>query len=440
MAPLHLQRVALLLAALAVAAAAAHATTGNGDYTLGRQGDSCAVTCGALGRTCIEHIDTGDSADQFRALGIACVADARAWWAPDQPCFVSGATDPNFGRCLGWHAVPARVSCQASHWATRRLCRCGDDISAAAFFGTGLSNARIGENETAIFAHSVAASHFGVMTHFWVTAPSGALDAVVFRYYIDDEARPSIKFQPAMAAGVGFNDSTLAPWGTKWIGLGAGNAGNGVAWFHNFRVPFQRSIRVTAQHLGKPIDGFYTIVRGALDMPIDIGGLRIPQNARLVLQESHAVLQPLEYFNTVDVPTGQGQLFMTTLAVRSGNMNFLEGCYHAYSPYDQPYPGVVFSTGTEDYYDSGWYFDAGQFHMPVSGFTHINTQGNVTWSAYRFHEMDPIRFSNGFRLVWRNGDTVDPQTGLKCYMQSGGQRAGNPTASFAHAYAWVYLW
>jgi hypothetical protein len=28
------------------------------------------------------------------------------------------------------------------------------------------------------------------------------------------------------------------------------------------------------------------------------------------------------------------------------------------------------------------------------------------WSAYRFHEMDPLRFNNGFRLVWRNGDVL----------------------------------
>ena len=43
-----------------------------------------------------------------------------------------------------------------------------------------------------------------------------------------------------------------------------------------------------------------------------------------------------------------------TLAVQSGDLNFLEGCFHAYTPYNQSYPGTLLSTGTEDYFDSAW--------------------------------------------------------------------------------------
>jgi len=32
----------------------------------------------------------------------------------------------------------------------------------------------------------------------------------------------------------------------------------------------------------------------------------------------------------------------------------------------------------QDYFDSGWYFDAGVFHMPVSGFTHLLKSKNAT--------------------------------------------------------------
>ena len=137
-----------------------------------------------------------------------------------------------------------------------------------------------------------------------------------------------------------------------------------------------------------------------------------------------------------------GLLFMSTLAVESGNLNFLEGCYHAYTPHSAPYPGVVVSTGTEDYYDSAWYFNAGGFQLPVSGFTHKSTtsSGGVSWSAYRFHEMDPMPFSDGFRFVWRNGDADDPVTGLKCFTETGGRTVGNPTVSNVTAYAWMYTW
>ena len=56
---------------------------------------------------------------------------------------------------------------------------------------------------------------------------------------------------------------------------------------------------------------------------------------------------------------------------------------------------------TEDYFDSAWYFDAGnavllivcvnsqpcmtgEFYFPVSGFTHIDQTSGITWSAYRY--------------------------------------------------------
>lgn len=105
----------------------------------------------------------------------------------------------------------------------------------------------------------------------------------------------------------------------------------------------------------------------------------------------------------------------------------------------QEFPGTILSTGTEDYFDSAWYFNAGEFHLPVAGFTHLETTGGIKWSAYRFHEMDPLIFNNGFKLVWRNGDTVDP-SGIKCMMETGGGIVGTPTASNVTSYAWVYTW
>ncbi len=58
----------------------------------------------------------------------------------------------------------------------------------------------------------------------------------------------------------------------------------------------------------------------------------------------------------------------------------------------------------EDYFDSAWYFDAGngvlcvlccgvcahtymtgEFYFPVSGFTHIDQTSGITWSAYRYN-------------------------------------------------------
>jgi hypothetical protein len=59
----------------------------------------------------------------------------------------------------------------------------------------------------------------------------------------------------------------------------------------------------------------------------------------------------------------------------------------------------------------------------------------LQWSAYRFHEEDPIAFSGGVRFMWRIGDLVNPTThpeSPKCYidkMESGDRLAGNPQPS-----------
>jgi len=208
----------------------------------------------------------------------------------------------------------------------------------------------------------------------------------------------------------------------------------------NFRIPFQKSVRVTVQNLVKDSGGFYIIVRGAPELPINIGGVDIPSNAKLLLQRVEKVVKPLEFVPVADVPLGKGLFFMHTLYVQSNNLNFLEGCYHQYAPYNQNFPGTVLSTGTEDYFDSGWYFNAGFFTLPVSGMTLLeSTSSSATVSAYRFHETDPLPFDNGLLLHWRNGDTVDP-AGRKCYMQSGGNIVGSPGPSNVVSYGWVYTW
>ena len=118
------------------------------------------------------------------------------------------------------------------------------------------------------------------MTHFWVTAPTPVLRQTVFRYYVDGEEEASIEFIPSMACGVGSFDPQ-APWGTKWFGKGAKDG----AWFLNFKIPFQKSIRITVQHLSTSSGGFYLILRGAPNLPISIGGVTVPATAKLLLQK-----------------------------------------------------------------------------------------------------------------------------------------------------------
>ncbi len=61
----------------------------------------------------------------------------------------------------------------------------------------------------------------------------------------------------------------------------------------------------------------------------------------MILQTQSVTMNPLDFLRVIDVPSGSGVVFMTTLAVQSGNLNFLEGCYHAYSPYNRVSRGLI---------------------------------------------------------------------------------------------------
>jgi hypothetical protein len=92
------------------------------------------------------------------------------------------------------------------------------------------------------------------------------------------------------------------------------------------------------------------------------------------------------------------------------------------------------------YFISSYYFSGGEFHLPNSGFTHFaSNSSSVTLSAYRFHHNDPLVFSNGVKMVWRNGDTTG-SNGLKCLTESGGSPVGNPQPANLLIYTWVYTW
>ena len=248
----------------------------------------------------------------------------------------------------------------------------------------------------------------------------------------------SVPFFLHNTTGVGFLDEQ-APWGNKWFGKGAKTGG----WFHNFRIPFFKSLRVTAE---LPSDmehaTLWTIVRGQVNLPIMIEGIQIPTNARMVLQKKNLTnVAPLAFVDVVDQPSGSGLVFMHTLSVATPSLNFLEGCYHMYSPYNQSFPGLLLSTGTEDFFDSAFYFNAGQFHMDVSGFTHWEANdGNVEFSAYRMQHMDPLVFRDGVKITWRNGDMYSTETGEKCFTEAGGKIVGTPKPAQVQSYSWLYVW
>ena len=102
----------------------------------------------------------------------------------------------------------------------------------------------------------------------------------------------------------------------------------------------------------------------------------------------------------------------------------------------------------EDFFDSAYGFGGGEFKYPVSGCTHRQVQGKdgMALSAYRFHEEDPIAFSDGVKFQWRIGDLINAKShpeSPKCFIDKqgpGDSVVGRPAATTVHSYAWVYTW
>jgi hypothetical protein len=182
-------------------------------------------------------------------------------------------------------------------------------------------------------------------------------------------------------------------------------------------------------------------IRGLEATPIQIGdSLFIPPatGARLIVYKNENVtVQPLELIDVVPQLTGRGALYAVIVMIQSENLDFLEGCFRAYFNSSSDVPTLL-SSGTDEYFFSSQYFSAvdGGYALPMSGLLH---KTNSSVSAFRIHQVDPIVFNDGFKLLWRNGEKWDTTKG-KCNVDDIGNVMGHPSVSLVTFYAYVYRW
>jgi len=265
----------------------------------------------------------------------------------------------------------------------------------------------------------------GFLNHMWFGGDFPHYRQTRLRIYIDHEEMPSIDMELGMGVGVGFADPA-APWGTQFAGITGAPSGI----FCNYRIPFAKHIRIVASlPEGVPADTvFWWIIRGVEGLPLEFSGLRLENHARLKLYKNvDLTVPPLEEFDLCKV-AGRGMLFQVTMAARSSNYEYLEGQMRAYFGEDST-PQFL-SSGLEDYFLGTYYFNRGLYHLPQAGLTHKDDKDS-SFSAYRFHDIDPIFFSKGLRLACRCGE----KSGNKVFGPT-----GRPHVTTYTTYAWVYEW
>jgi len=287
------------------------------------------------------------------------------------------------------------------------------------------SGALDGHHEATLLEHAGR----GCLAHMWFGGDWEGYNRTRIRVYVDGETSPSIDMELGLGHGDGFD--TPGPWG----GVRMGRTGNQSGVYNTFRIPFGRHIRVTGQRHpeGPENSPFWWILRGTEGLSVELGGVELPDHARLKL---HSVkdyeAKPLEEFDLCRT-RASGALYLVTIAAqglkRSGGLSYMESCMRAYVGHDS-HP-VMLSSGLEDYFLGTYFFQRGRYANDLAGLTHLD-EATQTFSAYRFHDNDPIFFANGFRLTCRCGET---ETG-----EMTGPTAGDPPPTRYRTYAWVYEW
>jgi hypothetical protein len=277
--------------------------------------------------------------------------------------------------------------------------------------------------ELTLFSHQGA----GCLTHMWFGGDWPGYGSTRIRFYVDEEIKPSIDMQLFAGHGIGWDDPS-APWGSQRVG----KTGQPSGLYNTYRIPFGKGIRITGQleQSVRSPQPFWWIFRGIENLPVQLGQVQLPRSARLRLQvHENVVVDPFQMHEAAQSSTA-GSLYQVMLAVRSKNFSYLEGMLRAYI--DGAQEPVMLSSGTEDYFLGTYYFNRGMYHLPLAGLTHKtqDDKGNCSFSAYRFHDEDPILFQNGLRLVWRNGEEKDG----KVYGDA------PPHQSRVTSYLWLYEW
>ena len=237
----------------------------------------------------------------------------------------------------------------------------------------------------------------GRISRIWVTVASPdqyILRNAVIRMFWDGEESPSVECPLGDFFGVGFGmykHYTALP-----MGMSSGG------YYCYFPMPFAKSARIEVENQSdKNIFAFYYNITYHLfdSMPKD--------TAYFHAAWRHEKTRRGENYLILDAE-GQGHFVGCSMSMqgrRPFSFWFLEGDEMIYVD-GEGHPPAIHGTGTEDYFNGGWYFNKGTFSAPFHGLV-IKDPVRSRICAYRFHVEDPIPFQESIRVTMEHGGTND---------------------------------
>lgn len=229
----------------------------------------------------------------------------------------------------------------------------------------------------------------GVIRRIWITVASrdpAYLRRLALEMSWDDEPTPSVAVPLGDFFGNGFDKRHYAA-----LPMGVSSGG----FYVYLPMPFRTRARIVATNgTGRPVDAFYYQIdlERVPRLPRDVQTFHAAwhRDARTERPTPHLVLDA----------RGRGTLVGLSLNAESydGTLGFLEG--DEMWLVDGTFRGQ--GTGTEDYFNSGWYFDQGPYTAPFHGLV-LKDERRGRIAAYRWHLPDPIAFRDSLRLELEHG-------------------------------------
>jgi len=231
----------------------------------------------------------------------------------------------------------------------------------------------------------------GEVRRLWITVASQDpqyLRRLALKMYWDGEVTPSVAAPLGDFFGNGFSKR-------HYTALVMGESSGG--FYCYLPMPFRRHARIVVDNgTGRPVDAFYYNIDLLTDvsLPRDVATFHAwwHRDPRTTHRTPHLVVQASG--------RGGGEFVGLSLNVESyaKNLSFLEG--DEIWTVDGERRGQ--GTGTEDYFNSGWYFDEGTYAAAFHGLiVKDDTAGRI--AAYRWHIPDPVPFRDSIRVELEHG-------------------------------------
>lgn len=239
----------------------------------------------------------------------------------------------------------------------------------------------------------------GCVSRIWLTIASPdlyILRRAVIRMYWDGETAPSVEAPVGDFFGVGFSQYlhfTALP-----LGMTSGG------YYCYFPMPFSNGARIEVTNESpKKIFALYYNVAFHQGEILERSG----ETGRFHARWRHEKTMPGSNYTILEAE-GEGHFVGCNLNMQGTkpfSFWFLEGEEMFYID-NEKHPPSIYGTGTEDYFNSGWYFNKGVFSAPYHGLT-IKDPLRARISAYRFHIEDPIPFKHNIRATIKHGGWND---------------------------------